>query len=754
MTDDMTQDNDFLVEMVNELRASFKEEANELLAELESALLELEKKPSDKNQIERVFRAMHTLKGSGGACEFNDVVRFTHEVETIFDLVRNGKVAVTNNLINLTLLARDQIKILLSRYYEGKTVDDEQTERILSCFRDELCRRAEQLEVAPILPQQQNEGTDSLKTSSITYSIRFRPHEDIFDKETILKNFLNRVQELGTCKITANTEEILYLENIEPEKCHIYWNIILATNQGMIAVQEVVAMVKDYGTATVDVIDSTICPEYEEKDQNADESLFEHRDDGLKDPKEQRKNLEKESAQSDIIAQTPVSHSAPERLHGQEKREQYHLNDSYLSIRVSTKKLDTLFNLVGELVTVQARLSQTAAASNVAGLASLAEEVERLTADIRENTMQVRMISIGTTFNKYKRLVRDLSRELGKEVEMTTDGADTELDKTVIERLGDPLIHIIRNCISHGIESPEVREQLGKPRKGTIHLSGVHSGSHVLIQIRDDGAGLDGEAIRAKAIEKELLQVDSNHTEREIWNLIFTPGFSTAEQVTDVSGRGVGLDVVKRAIDSLRGDIEVDSLKGFGTTITLKLPLTLAIIDGLLVEIQKQHYVIPISYIQECVEHRGEHKKNSRGREIASVRGQIVPYINLRKILGIQGPHPSIEQIVITETNGLRVGFVVDSIVGNYQTVIKDLGKYYEHIEEVSGATILGDGSVALILDIPQLIRAAERREIYHEHEIKRRQRFGHGQAESPGDSAQATRSDLSEASITSILSR
>jgi two-component system chemotaxis sensor kinase CheA len=747
MTDDMTQDQDFSVEMVNELRASFKEEANELLVELESALLELEKKPGDKKQIERVFRAMHTLKGSGGACEFNDVVRFTHEVETIFDLVRNGKVAVTNNLINLTLLARDQIKILLSRYYEGETVDDEQaeddeqTERILACFRDEMNESAEQLKVAPI--QAQNDCTDSGKSSFITYSISFRPHEDVFVKETILNDFLSRVQGLGKCKVTANTDEILYLENIEPRKCYLSWDILLTTDQSTSVVQDVVAMVKDYGTVIVDVIGSNICPESEKKDPDADGSIFEHRDCSLKNLQEgpeASRSVEQAPAQSGIITQTQVSHLPTEQLHGQKKREPYHLNDSYLSIRVSTKKLDALFNLVGELVTVQARLSQTAAASNVAGLTSLAEEVERLTADIRENTMQVRMLSIGTTFNRYKRLVRDLSRELGKEVEMTTDGAETELDKTVIERLGDPLIHIIRNCISHGIEHPEVREQLGKPRRGTIHLSGVHSGSHVLIRIRDDGAGLDEEAIRAKAIEKGLLQVDSNLTEREIWNLIFTPGFSTAEQVTDVSGRGVGLDVVKRAIDSLRGDIEIESLKGLGTTITLKLPLTLAIIDGLLVEIQKQHYVIPISYIQECVEHRGEHRKNSRGREIASVRGQIVPYINLRKILGIQGPHPSIEQIVITETNGLRVGFVVDSIVGNYQTVIKDLGRYYENIDEVSGATILGDGSIALILDIPQLIRVAERQELHQEHAIKRGQRFFHKHAESLENSTQATR--------------
>jgi two-component system chemotaxis sensor kinase CheA len=374
-------------------------------------------------------------------------------------------------------------------------------------------------------------------------------------------------------------------------------------------------------------------------------------------------------------------------------------------------ELDILVNLVGELVTVQARLTQTASLIQHADIGAIAEEVERLTGELRDNTLNIRMLPIGTTFGRFKRLVRDLSQELGKEIELTTEGEETELDKTVIERLNDPLVHLIRNCVDHGIELPQERVAHKKPAAGIIHLSASHSGAHVVIQIRDDGKGLDKEVLLAKAVEKGFIHGNTELTEKEIFNLIFLPGFSTAQSVTNVSGRGVGMDVVKRAMANLRGTIEITSEKGAGTLVTIKIPLTLAIVEGLLVAISDQCFVLPLSIVEECVELTEDDTRKSHNRNTAHIRGKLVPYIQLRKEFAVSGEPPAIQQIVVTGHNGDRIGFVVDSVIGEHQTVIKNLGKFYKDVEGISGATILGDGTVALIVDVPKLIDNAMRTE-------------------------------------------
>ena len=299
---------------------------------------------------------------------------------------------------------------------------------------------------------------------------------------------------------------------------------------------------------------------------------------------------------------------------------------------------------------------------------------------------------------------------------MTTEGEETELDKTVIERLNDPLVHLIRNGIDHGIEIPDIREASGKPRQGRIRLSAEHSGASVLLKIDDDGSGLNTEAIRAKAVEKGLISPEAIMQEKELFSMIFHPGFSTAQTVTGVSGRGVGMDVVRKSIDALQGAIEVESVRGQGTSITLKLPLTLAIIDGLLVKIDDQYFVIPLSIIEECVELNQKDVVKAHGKKIAEIRGETVPYIHLRELFMMGGNTPSIEQIVTARVDGLRIGFVVDQVVGEYQTVIKTLGRVYRNIKEVSGATILGDGQVALILDLPRLVQKAAMEENVRRH--------------------------------------
>ncbi len=576
------ESDDSMEHIVEKLRITFKEEAYELLAELEATLLELEKSPADSESINRAFRVLHTIKGSSGMCAFYDIASFAHEIEAYFDLVRKGEIIVTKELIDLTILASDQLTSLFDVIYRDGKADTERTEQIVALFK------------------KQTSGKTGTRAYSNPRGADLAQAESFVRGADLLLPLNDEKGPVGNDKVrTASTEQ-------------------------------------------------------------------------------------------------------------QDAREQRQGADATSSIRVATGKLDSLVNLVGELVTVQARLSQTALTLGNSALQSIAEEVERLTADLRDNAMSIRMLPIGTTFSKFKRVVRDLSAELGKEIELTTDGAETELDKTVIEKLGDPLVHIIRNSIDHGIERPDERMAAGKPRKGTIHLSALHSGAHVLIRVQDDGAGLDVETIRATAVERGLLRIDAEITEQELWQFILAPGFSTAKQVTGISGRGVGMDVVKRSIDAIRGVLEISSEKGAGTTITLKLPLTLAIIDGFLTKIGADSYIFPLPLVEECVELTRDNAFSKGNRNLINVRGHIVPYIRLREQFAVNGEAPLIEQIVITNAGGRRLGLVVDAIVGQHQTVLKSLGAFYRDVEGISGATLLGDGTVALILDIPKLVSMAE----------------------------------------------
>ena len=476
--------------IISQLRQTFRDEACELLAEIETALLDLEKAPHDREVIDRVFRALHTIKGSGGTCAFNDVSAFAHELETFFDLVRKGKVKATKEFIALALSARDQIKEMLDECYGGSPADPDAGQEIINSFAI-LCA-IDDNEPAP---------------SPLSFPIKTDEEE--------------RAKEEADCMKLG--EILVERGDLAPEE-----------------IPKVLSAQKRFGEILVE---------------------------------------------SGLVTPDKVQSGLAEQKKTRELRKEYLKAEETASIRVSTEKLDSLADLVGELVTVQAQLSRTAADSNIPEFRAIAEQVERLSGSLHDRTMSIRMVPFETMFGRFKRLVHDLSRETGKEIELVTEGAETELDKTVIERLCNPLVHLIRNCIDHGIEPPEVREQAGKPRCGTVGLAAVHSGAHVLIRISDDGAGLDREAIRAKGEEKGLIPRYAHLSDRELFSLIFAPGFSTARTVSDISGRGVGLDVVKKAIDSLQGSIEISSRRESGTEITLKLPLTLAIIDGLLVKI-------------------------------------------------------------------------------------------------------------------------------------------------------------------------
>ncbi len=380
-------------------------------------------------------------------------------------------------------------------------------------------------------------------------------------------------------------------------------------------------------------------------------------------------------------------------------------SDAASTLRVPAKRLDRLVDLVGELVTVHARLSQTAALRGDAQFLAIAEELERLTGNLRDNTMSIRMLPIGTLFGRFKRLVRDLARDLGKELDFVTEGEETELDKTVVDRLGDPLLHLLRNGVDHGVERPEVRQESGKPRRGVIRLGAFHSGTNVVVQIGDDGKGLDSAAIRAKGVERGLVAPEAPLTQREIFSLILAPGFSTATEVTSVSGRGVGMDVVRRNIEALGGSIEMESTLGRGTTFTLRLPLTLAIIEGFLVKVSGAYFILPLSLVEECVELPETLRKTGLDRHYVNLRGEIVPFIFLRRHFQVPGGPPPVEVIVVTRVAGVRMGFVVDHVVGEHQTVVKPLGRFYRSVQDISGASILGDGSIALIVDVQNLLK-------------------------------------------------
>jgi two-component system chemotaxis sensor kinase CheA len=699
--------------MMEQHVAAYREEAIELLAELETSLLDLEETPDDHDLISRVFRAMHTIKGSGAMFGFDAIAAFTHEVETVFDLVRNGKMLVTKELLNLTLQSRDHISALLDASSGMGEADSSAGDAIIAGLR--LLGKpveAEPKNVEAELPSSTPPAIKEDQAETKTWRIRFEPNRELLLCGSNPLSLLNELRGLGTCQVTAHFDNIPTLDNLVPEQCYLYWDIVLTTSRGEAAIKDVFIFVEDDCRITIKLIDDA---SRDDSDINKlGEILVDRGDlspDRLQSVLQQQKPLGELLVDSGAVSQEKVRSALVEQQHLKNVRQEKTAAPDAASIRVPAEKLDQLVNLVGEMVTVQARLSQVAGKMGEPGFVAIAEEVERLTNELRDTALNIRMLPIGSTFSKFKRLVRDLSMELGKQIEMETFGADTELDKTVIEKLNDPLVHIIRNSIDHGIEKPEKRAAAGKPTTGIIRMGAEHAGDSVLITIYDDGGGINRDAIHKKAIELGMVSPTAELTDQEIYSYIFAPGFSMAAKVTSVSGRGVGMDVVKRGIEGLRGTIVVDSELGKGTTITLKIPLTLAIIESLLVKIGDSHFVLPLASIEECVELSREDIKNSHGRNVANVRGHLTPYICLRDQFSVLGERPTIEQIVIVSVHGSRIGFVVDFVVGEHQTVIKPLGMLYQDVRGISGATILGDGSVALILSPVDLAKMAEVKE-------------------------------------------
>ena len=691
--------------MTDRHREAYREEAIEILGELETSLLELEKEPQDKDLVGRVFRAMHTIKGSGAMFGFDEIAAFTHSVESAYDLVRSGGMDVTKALIDLTLEACDQIRAMVEPGRTGGQTGTDEAARISSAFLAMLGDVQSPAVKAPAPPAHQPE---SVSPDSKTYRIHFRPAPDLFMSGTNPVPLLNELRELGSCRVIAHTDAIPLLADMDPEACYTYWDIILSTTRGVDAIRDVFIFVEGQCELQISVADDS----GDESDYKKLGQILIDRGDLKPEQVEaalaSQRRLGELLVDAGLVEERNVEAALIEQQQVREVKQARSDRDQATSIRVPSEKLDHLVNMVGELVTLQSRLIQTAERIADRELTLVAEEVERLITELRDNTMSIRMLPIGTIFSNFKRLVRDLSGELGKEVVLTTEGAETELDKTVLDRLNNPLVHLIRNAVDHGIETPDAREQAGKSRTGTIRLSAEHSGANVLIRVEDDGAGLDRDAIFNKAVQMKLVASNAVLADKDVFSFILAPGFSTAQTVTNVSGRGVGMDAVNRSLDALHGTLEISSHKGRGTMLTLKLPLTLAIIDGLQVLVGDEHYILPLSAIEEVAELVREAAGRSHGRNLAEIRGSVVPYIRLRELFGIVGQSPAIEQIITTLVEGYRIGIVVDQVIGEHQTVIKSLGRTYHNIDVISGATILGNGSVALILDIPKLVHKAE----------------------------------------------
>ena len=656
---------------------TFRQEAQDLLEQLEQALLDLEQAPDDHTLVDSAFRSLHTIKGSGAMFGFPDVAEFTHEFETAFDRVRKGDAPSSRKLIAIALAAKDHIRLLIDRPQDADPA-------VARAILDDLVRtvgsthRAES--ATPPAAETERRESAAPDGDAAIWHLRLRFAEDVLIRGTNPLGLLDELRALGSCVVTALTADVPALEDMQADSCHLEWDVVLTTAHPKAAIEEVFLFVADDMELTIEPLASPDVPALPPTASESDA-------------------LPGASETGEGRSRKPDAESG----HGAAKMN--------TSLRVQAERLDELMDRVGELVIAQARLTQLATSSTDANIKSVAEEIERLASGLRDTTMGIRMVPIGSLFGRFRRLIHDLSRDLGKQVELATIGEETELDKTMIERLADPLVHLIRNAIDHGLEDPQSRKAAGKQDSGRIRLIARHSGAEVLVTVSDDGRGLDRNRIRAKAEEQGLLAPGTAITDAELYQFLFHPGFSTAKEISAVSGRGVGMDVVKRTIESMRGGIDISTTPGRGTEITLRLPLTLAIIEGLLVRVGNGRYALPLSAVEECVELSHDDDTRSQGRSFLNIRGDLVPFLRLREIFETETEADPYQKVVIVSSSDLRVGLVVDQIIGSHQTVIKSLSKLHADAETFSGATILGDGTVALILDIAHLVELGQARE-------------------------------------------
>ncbi len=669
----------------NDPAQAFLEEARELLAKLEEALLELESNPGHAPSVARVFRNLHTIKGSGAMFGFTEIARFAHDLETAFDKARSGELPLSPELLRLGLAAKDHIEALLDVSPDGGDLIPA-SDAILARLAGAPGMPGQPAPDLPAKTGAAGGGKEGQAAGPVaTYWVRYRPAADSFTTGCDPLSLVEDLTGLGQHAVVYHQGADEPLEGYDPETPHGFFDVILVTDQGEEAIRGVFLFVDDGDAVRLERIG-------EGRPRGGD---LEHLAGIARDPAHDA------TALPGLLRGFLLDKLAM-RGTGKPKEAVSHTPGTS-SIRVDSGRLDRLVNMVGEMVIIQSRLSQAVnQALDRSRLAQIAEDLERLTDEMRDNALGLRMLPIGTVYGNLRRLVHDVSVSLGKDVDFVAEGGDTEMDKTVIDRLKDPLVHILRNSLDHGIEPGEDRERAGKPRRGAVRLWAGHVGGEVVLRVSDDGRGLDPEKIKRRAQAKGLLAPDADPDRRELFNLIFEPGFSTAEAVSDLSGRGVGMDVVKRALEALRGSVDIDSEPGKGTSLTIRLPLTLAIIDGFCVVIGQGSYIVPLTALRGFQERvPGENRKTV---DIIERMGKMVPCVSLRSLFGIREKRPDFERVVVAEVDGVEVGLAVDRVVGRQQAVIKSLDEMYKNVNFITGTTINGDGSISLILDVPRLV--------------------------------------------------
>jgi two-component system chemotaxis sensor kinase CheA len=650
--------------MADDPAAAFRLEAEDLLEQVESSLLDLGQDLANQGLINAVFRGLHTLKGSGAMFGFDALAAFTHHCETAFDRIRKGITPATTELVGVILSAKDHMRTLLGDRPEDHAAEGD---AILAQLAKAVAASEGGAGDAVAAP------ADAEPAGAM--QLRFALPANALGNGINPLALLAELRELGAANIRGHREALPPLGAFDPADCHLCWTAELPASVTREEVEDVFIFVMDDMELTFEPM-------------GAEPTA---------------------SAAGDVTMAAASTGTATERA-GEPVAAQ--VAKAGESVRVPAERLDELMNRVGELVIAQSRLAQLAnhrGAVDEVMLRAISEDIERLSSELRDTTMVLRMMPVGSLFGRFRRLVHDLARETGKAIELHTEGEGTEVDKTVIERLADPLVHLIRNSCDHGLEPVDARHASGKDPIGRITVSAEQAGGEVIITVADDGRGINRQAVREKAEAQGLIAEGALLSDHDLLQLIFHPGFSTAAEVTNLSGRGVGMDVVKKTIESLRGSIAVTSTVGSGTRIALHLPLTLAIVECMFVRVGSARYAIPLSAVEECLELPAAETMRDSGRSFLDVRGELVPYLRMRELFRSDHPTDLYQKIVIVSASGARVGLVVDQIIGNAQTVIKPLSRFHARAEAFAGATILGDGTVALIVDVVQLLSQTQR---------------------------------------------
>ncbi len=722
---------------MDEIFSVFAQEAREQLTAMEDGLLQMEQGNQDADTLNAIFRAAHTIKGASGVVEIHHVEKFTHILENLLDKLRNGEMALSSEIITALLKGCDHIGDLLDRVDQGRMDEDpalkqsgEATAEILRAFTSGvLSDGGGSGMVEASVGTVERAGGDTAISDCWHISIRFG--RDVLRMGMEPLAFLRYLLNLGEIvHLTTLCDAMPHADEIDPECCYLGFEITLRSHASKEQIENVFAFCRDECDLYILPPNSKVSDflglieHLPEENMRLGEILVKS---GALTQEELDEGLRRQIAASKIAEATEqiapqlgeilvekkmVQPEIVEAAAAKQKQVQEKKTAEARLIRVQADKLDQLIDLVGELVIAGASANLLAQKSGQGNLVEATSVLSRLVENIRDSALQLRMVQIGETFNRFNRVVRDTAKELGKDIELVISGAETELDKSVVEKIGDPLMHLVRNALDHGIEPAAVREAAGKPAKGRVELNAFHDSGNIVIEVVDDGGGLKADRIQAKAIEKGIIQPGQTLSEQEIVNLIFEAGFSTMEKVSNLSGRGVGMDVVKRNIQSLRGTVDVRTEVGVGSRFIIRLPLTLAIIDGFLTSVGVASYVIPLDSVVECLELRDD---DTRGHML-NLRGEVLPFIRLREFFDVEGPRPLRENVVVISAGGQKAGIVVDQLLGEFQTVIKPLGSLFKHLRGIGGSTILGSGEVALILDVAALTHLAgqseERRQL------------------------------------------